>query len=88
MNEFRAWMQAMGFNGKQVAKAGELIGMGRSTALLCSSGERRVTQTEKLAMAAVSAGFPAWSADRHREISAGGQVVALAKSAFHCPPPQ
>lgn len=38
----------MGFHGKQVPKAGELIGMGRSTALLCYGGEHRVTKTVSL----------------------------------------
>lgn len=52
-SDFKKWMDSLGFNGKEVAKAGDLIGMGRSTALLCASGERRVTKTERLAMAAV-----------------------------------
>ena len=79
MNEFRAWMQAMGFNGKQVARAGELIGMGKSTAHLCHRGERRLTKTERLAMAAVVSQASPWSPETHAEIAAGGKVVATVK---------
>lgn len=83
MSEFKAWMAAMGLNGKQVAHAGDLIGMGRSTALLSYRGERRLTKTELLAMTAVSAEFPSWSSIKHSEIAASGQVVRAAKTAFY-----
>lgn len=79
MSEFKAWMTAMGFNGKQVAKAGELIGMGRSTALMSYRGERRLTKTERLAMAAVAGGVIMWSPERHQEIAAAGKVVIAVK---------
>lgn len=82
MNEFRAWMQAMGFNGKQVAKAGEMIGMGRSTALMSYRGERRLTKTERLAMAAVAARSSPWSPDAHAEIAAGSEVMTAVKAAW------
>lgn len=77
MNEFRAWMQAMGFNGKQVVKAGEMIGMGPSTALLCRAGKRRLTKTERLAMAAVTSGCGTWSPEASRELRAAGRVLAV-----------
>ena len=76
MNEFKAWMQAMGFNGKQVAKAGELIGMGSSTALLCHAGKRRLTTTEKLAMSAVAAGLSNWNMDNHSSARTLAKIVA------------
>lgn len=82
MNEFKAWMQVMGFNGKQVAKAGELIGMGSSTALLCHAGKRRLTKTEKLAMAAVISHASPWSPDAHPEIAAAGKIMAAVKDAL------
>lgn len=75
-------MRLMGLNGKQVSKAGDLIGMGRSTALLCHSGERRLTKTEKLAMAAVVAEMAPWSAGRHPEIHGAGKVMAAVHGAF------
>jgi hypothetical protein len=69
VNEFKAWMQAMGFNGKQVVKAGELIGMGSSTALL-------LTTTEKLAMSAVAAGLPNWHFDNHSSARTLAKIAA------------
>lgn len=82
MSEFRAWMQAMGFNGKQVTKAGDMIGMGRSTALMSYRGERRLTKTERLAMAAVVSQALPWSPDTHPQIAAAGKVIAAVKAAF------
>lgn len=82
MSVFKTWMAAMGFHGKQVSAAGAQIGMGSSTALLRYRGEKDPDLMERLAMAAVTAGLPAWTPDNHRELEAAGQVVAAAKSAF------
>jgi hypothetical protein len=78
VNEFKAWMQAMGFNGKQVVKAGQAIGMGASTALQCHAGKRRLTSTEKLAMSAVAAGLPDWNMDNHSSAKTLAKIVAAA----------
>lgn len=80
------WMQAMGFSGKQVAEAGKTIGMGRSTALLCHSGKRRLTKTERLAMAAAVSQSSPWSPEHHDEIVAGGKVMIAARQAFAARP--
>ena len=82
MSEFKAWMQAIGLHGKQVSKAGELIGMGRSTALLSYRDERRLTKTERLAMAAVVSQSSPWSLEHHQEIAAAGKVLAAVKEAY------
>jgi hypothetical protein len=47
------------------SELGELIGMGRSTALLSYRDERRLTKTECLAMAAVVSQSSPWSLERH-----------------------
>jgi hypothetical protein len=75
-------MRLMGLNGKQVAKAGELIGMGRPTALMCYSGERRLTKTEKLAMSAVVADIPTWSIAAHQELTASAKVIEAVRKNF------
>ena len=75
MSEFKAWMSAMGYHGKQVAKAGASIGMGAGTAHLRYRGEKAPDLMERLAMAAVTAGLPAWSPERHLELEACGKVA-------------
>lgn len=75
MNEFREWMTAMGYHGKQVTKAGERIGMGRSSALLGYRGERRLTKTELLAMAATVSGCSEWSATNHAKLVASSMIL-------------
>lgn len=69
-NDFRAWMKSLGFNAKQVSAAGELVGMSPSLAGHSSRGLRELTQTERLAMAAATAGLPAWSPETAAEIEA------------------
>ena len=76
MSEFKAWMQAMGFNGKQVARAGEMIGMGRSTALMVYRDERRLTKTERLAMAAAAAQLPDWHPANHASARTVGKIIS------------
>lgn len=83
VNEFREWMAAMGFNGKQVTKAGELIGMGASTAQFCYRGERRVTKTERLAMAAVTSDLPLWSVSCHNHFRMISGIKAAIELAGH-----
>ncbi|MDO6964003.1 hypothetical protein [Rhizobium alvei] len=87
MNEFREFMLLMGLNGKQVAKAGELIGMGRPTALMCYSGERRLTKTERLAITAVVSQASPWSPDTHSQIAAAGKVMAAVKDVLRAAGP-
>jgi hypothetical protein len=68
--DFAAWMEKMGYHGKQVTVAGEQIGMtGRATAQNTYRGERQLTETERLAMAAVRAGLPAWTPETDQEIA-------------------
>lgn len=69
-NDFRAWMKAMGFNAKQVALAGETIGMASAMAGRTARGERDLSDTERLAMAAVTANLPRWKPTNATEIEA------------------
>lgn len=62
-NDFRTWMKSEGYNSKQVTQAGETIGMSPSLAGHTSRGLRELTDTERLAMAAVTANLPRWSPD-------------------------
>lgn len=82
MSVFKAWMSAMGFHGKQVSAAGAAIGMGSSTAQLRYRGEKDPDLMERLAMAAVTAGLPAWTPANHHELEATGKVIAVVKSSF------
>ncbi|UDF29347.1 UNVERIFIED_ORG: hypothetical protein LHK14_17815 [Roseateles sp. XES5] len=79
-NDFRTWMRSMGFNSKQVSAAGELVGMSSSLAGHSSRGLRDLTSTERLAMAAATAGLPAWSPDSATEIEAIRTLYELLKA--------
>lgn len=83
MSHFKTWMSAMGYHGKQVAKAGARLGMGAGTAQLRYRGEKDPDLLERLAMAAVTAGLPAWSPERHRDLEACGKVTAALLDAFN-----
>ncbi|NEH72301.1 hypothetical protein [Rhizobium leguminosarum] len=67
-NDFRVWMKSLGYNAKQVSNAGELVGMSPSLAGHSSRGLRELTYTERLAMAAATAGIPAWTPEKADEI--------------------
>lgn len=79
-NDFRAWMKSMGFNAKQVTAAGEIVGMSPSLAGHSSRGLRDLTQTERLAMAAATAGLPAWSPESASEIEAVRTIYSVLKA--------
>jgi hypothetical protein len=79
-NDFRAWMKALGFNAKQVTAAGETIGMSSSLAGHSSRGLRELTMTERLAMAAATAGLPAWTPDTAAELDAVGTLYGAMKA--------
>ena len=61
INDFREWMERMGFNGHQVAIAGSLVGLGATTLSKTRSGQRDLTHAERLAMSAVRAGLQPWT---------------------------
>lgn len=67
-NDFRLWMKSLGYNAKQVSTAGEVVGMSPSLAGHSSRGLRELTYTERLAMAAATAGIPAWSPETADDI--------------------
>ena len=68
--DFAAWMEKMGYHGKQVSLAGSQIGMsGKTTAQMTYQGTRALSDTERLAMAAVRAGLPAWTPETDQEIA-------------------
>jgi hypothetical protein len=73
--DFQVWMRAMGFHGKQIAHAGRLIGHGNAdTSQKTNKGDRELTHTERLAMAAVRAGLPAWTPQTDQEIADVGEL--------------
>lgn len=76
---FALWLAALGFNKKQVSKAGELIGMTTFASVRRNTGDVEPSTTELLAMAAVRAGLPPWSPKADAEIAAVGQAVALVR---------
>lgn len=68
--DFAAWMEKMGYHGKQVTLAAKQIGIGNErTAGDTYRGTRKLTDTERLAMAAVRAGLPAWTPETDQEIA-------------------
>ncbi len=77
--DFRAWMKSMGYHSKQVSTAGEMVGMSPSLAGHSSRGLRELTHTERLAMAAVTAGLPAWSPETSAEIEAVRTLFTMLK---------
>lgn len=79
-NDFRAWMKALGYNAKQVTAAGELLGMSPSLAGHSSRGLRDLTKTERLAMAAATAGLPEWSPETAAEMGAIGTLYGALKA--------
>ncbi|OFX01222.1 MAG: hypothetical protein A3E78_02785 [Alphaproteobacteria bacterium RIFCSPHIGHO2_12_FULL_63_12] len=72
---FSQWLVAMGFNKKQVTKAGELIGIATPAAVRRNTGDVESDLTERLAMAAIRAGLPPWSPKTDAEIAAVGHAV-------------
>lgn len=79
-NDFRTWMKALGYNAKQVTAAGELLGMSPSLAGHSSRGLRDLTKTERLAMAAATAGLPQWSPDSTAELEAIGTLYGILRA--------
>jgi len=71
---FAQFRQAMGLNRRQVAEAGEKIGLSSSVASSRHSGASEVTLTEQLAMAAVRAGLPPWSPETDAGIAKIGEI--------------
>lgn len=79
-NDFRAWMKALGYNAKQVTSAGELLGMSPSLAGHSSRGLRDLTKTERLAMAAATAGLPQWSPDSAADLEVIGKLYSILRA--------
>lgn len=73
--DFKQWMNYLGFNGKEVAKAGAHIGLGDQVAGQRNRGEKDLSLTERLAMAAFAAGIPPWSPETKAEIDAYRRVI-------------
>jgi hypothetical protein len=74
-SDFKKWATSMGFNGKEVSKAGEAIGIGMTSARERYRGEKEISLTERLAMAAVAAGLPAWSPSAEHEIALAKRTI-------------
>jgi hypothetical protein len=77
-NMFKVWMELMKFNGKEVGKAGSLIGLGtRETASAKNTGKSEVNHTELLAMSAVAAGLKPWSPEYHPHLVAVKEIQTM-----------
>ncbi len=78
-NDFRLWMKSLGYNAKQVSTAGEVVGMSASLASHSSRGLRELTYTERLAMAAATAGLPAWTPENAEDIETVRVLLRILK---------
>ncbi len=79
-NDFQKWCAMMGFNGKQVGEAGKSIGISQQSAVRTNTGRRELTETDRLAMAAVRAGLKPWTPETDKESAAMGAVFDLIRS--------
>lgn len=73
-NLFLAWAKALGFNLKELSKAGSLIGMLPRTTASRSAG-KRMEMAERLAMSAVVAGLPEWSPEHQRGLEGVRRLI-------------
>ena len=85
--DFRKWATACGFNGKEVSKAGEAIGIGQTSARERNRGEKDLSYTERLAMAAYAAGLPAWTPETAAEIASVKRTVDFLREMLQVSPP-
>jgi hypothetical protein len=65
---FKVWVLACGHNLKQIAAAGEYIGLPKRRSLNVSRGEVELTMAELLAMSAHRAGLKPWSPEYDAEL--------------------
>lgn len=78
INFFKLWMEYMGFNQKEVAKAGQLIGhQNRVSTSKRLSGAIETTETERLAMSARVAGLKPWTPSYHSHLVAVKSITEL-----------
>jgi hypothetical protein len=74
MNDFAEWVRIMGYHGKQVSEAAALMGIeNKKTASVTFVGNRKLSKSERLAMAAVRAGLPEWTPERDQAIAGAGE---------------
>lgn len=71
------WLDAMGFNGKQVGQAAEQLGISAGHMSRKKTGEKEPTLTERLAMAALRAGLPPWTPETDAEIATIDAISAF-----------
>lgn len=76
---FSQWLAAMGYNKKQVTKAGETLGLTTAEAVRRNTGEIESDLTQRLAMSAIRAGLPPWSPKADAEIVTVGQALELVR---------
>lgn len=74
MNDFQKWMAAMGYNGKQVAEAGSLLGFSESTSQKTHRGVREMTREDRLVAAAIRAGLDPWSPENDQATADAGEL--------------
>lgn len=76
---FRDFSVKMGFNAKQIAEAGNAIGLSAPVSYAISQGRREVSETERLAMSAVLAGLAPYDGGNEDEIIAVRQLSDIVK---------
>jgi len=74
-SDFKKWMDSLGFNGKEVTKAGAVIGIGMTSSRERYRDEKELSLTERLAMSAIAAGLPAWSTETKAEVDTLRRVI-------------
>ena len=94
LTPFAAWARQMGFSGKEITRAGALIGLSEAQASRSNTGKRELSRTERMAMSAASAGLAPWSPDRHvaftrvKDWLMSVLAIAPAHSAYRATPPK
>ena len=80
-NDFRQWASRMGYNQRQVATAGEQIGINNKwTASSTATGKRELTRAERLAMSAVRFGLKPWTPEYDDELTEARKELPPATS--------
>lgn len=74
---FAQWIEALGFNKKEVSKAGALLGLSTPASVRRNLGQTEPTLAERLAMTAVRLGLEPWSPELEAEFVASGQAVPI-----------
>lgn len=74
-SDFKKWATSLGYNGKEVTKAGESIGIGQTSSRERYRGDKELSLTERLAMSAIAAGLPPWSPSSSEQVETAKRTL-------------